>query len=707
MHQPSLWWTGLIPVALLWVVGAAYKTGSIEADLHGKAAAAVAAALPDSGGAVVVSGAGRDIALDGLAFAPGDAAKAKDAVENAEGVRYATVALKSVAAVRPYAFSATRSGNRLVLEGSAPLPGVRVKLIDAAKSAIPGAEIVDNLAYAIGAPEGFEAIAARGVADAARLENGVFALSDKAYSIAGVAASSGVYEAAIAATQQLPAGATLAKADIQPPEAKPYAWSATSDGVAAMISGVAPSIEARAAILKAASASLPGKMVVDQMQIARGAPSGDYVAAVGFALAELSGLSNGRVSLSDGALSVVGETATSQAYEAAVAAVKSLPAGMSLARADILAPETKPYVWGASNDGKTIALTGLAPSAAAREAIAAAAAKAMPGKSVDNQMGIARGAPAGDFAAGAGFAVSQLALMSSGKVGLTDNALTISGEAAAPAAFDALNAAVKKLPEGMTLARADIQPPEVKPYVFMVEKTDGRATLSGYAPDDKTRRDIEAAAKSAFFNDEVVDDLKIGKGAPANFVNGAKAGLPQFARMATGTLSLSDGDIAVKGAAIYEKAADQIKRSLETAAPQGFKISVADIAVAPPGEPLSATDCQPRFEGLLSKGHVEFETGNANLSKDSLAILDNLVGVARRCLAVDIDVAGHTDSVGAAESNLELSRRRAEAVVAFLKDAGVDVGRISSVGYGETRPIAPNDTADGRARNRRIEFSVK
>ena len=76
-------------------------------------------------------------------------------------------------------------------------------------------------------------------------------------------------------------------------------------------------------------------------------------------------------------------------------------------------------------------------------------------------------------------------------------------------------------------------------------------------------------------------------------------------------------------------------------------------------------------------------------------------------MAVDIDVAGHTESVGAAESNLELSRRRAEAVVAFLKDAGVDVGRISSVGYGETKPIAPNDTADGRARNRRIEFSVK
>ena len=72
-----------------------------------------------------------------------------------------------------------------------------------------------------------------------------------------------------------------------------------------------------------------------------------------------------------------------------------------------------------------------------------------------------------------------------------------------------------------------------------------------------------------------------------------------------------------------------------------------------------------------------------------------------------IEVSGHASSEGSAELNQQLSVRRAQSVVAYLVKAGVDSTQLQPVGYGATRPVAPNDTGENMAKNRRIEFSVK
>ena len=131
------------------------------------------------------------------------------------------------------------------------------------------------------------------------------------------------------------------------------------------------------------------------------------------------------------------------------------------------------------------------------------------------------------------------------------------------------------------------------------------------------------------------------------------------------------------------------------------------IGVIPPPPALEVNECQPAFDGLLAKGRILFETGSANLSKESLALLDHLIEVVRRCREASIEVAGHTDSQGTSELNLDLSKRRAEAVTAYIGESGFDTSRITSAGYGETKPVASNDTPEGRAQNRRIEFVVK
>jgi OOP family OmpA-OmpF porin len=121
---------------------------------------------------------------------------------------------------------------------------------------------------------------------------------------------------------------------------------------------------------------------------------------------------------------------------------------------------------------------------------------------------------------------------------------------------------------------------------------------------------------------------------------------------------------------------------------------------------ISVEECQTRFSVISTAGAIYFKTGSAELDKVSEPILQSVAEIANRCPGVKIQVTGHTDSVGVKEANRQLSEQRARSVVAFLAQRGVAAARVDAVGYGDTRPIAPNDSEANRAKNRRIEFRV-
>ncbi len=104
---------------------------------------------------------------------------------------------------------------------------------------------------------------------------------------------------------------------------------------------------------------------------------------------------------------------------------------------------------------------------------------------------------------------------------------------------------------------------------------------------------------------------------------------------------------------------------------------------------------------------VQFDSGSARLTRAAKAQLVVIAAVFAEHPSLRVEVAGHTDDEGDGDGNLILSQRRAEAVVDHLVSLGVDGDRLTSVGYGATRPLDPNDTPGGRARNRRIEFRVR
>lgn len=135
-------------------------------------------------------------------------------------------------------------------------------------------------------------------------------------------------------------------------------------------------------------------------------------------------------------------------------------------------------------------------------------------------------------------------------------------------------------------------------------------------------------------------------------------------------------------------------------------LTVAAAPVMTREERAAAINCQEQFADLL-KTPIVYRTGSAVISPGSYPLLDRLAEAAKLCPAARIEVGGHTDPRGGLETNMKLSQRRADSVVAYLAGKGLDAQRFTAVGYGPNKPVADNSTADGMQKNRRTEFVVK
>ena len=128
-------------------------------------------------------------------------------------------------------------------------------------------------------------------------------------------------------------------------------------------------------------------------------------------------------------------------------------------------------------------------------------------------------------------------------------------------------------------------------------------------------------------------------------------------------------------------------------------------ALEPVGN-FSAEACKGRFEILSRTDSITFRSRSARLAASSSALLDGLADIVARCPDMVIEIGGHTDSVGSDAANMRLSERRAGSVLRYLTGKGIAQTRLRAVGCGEAEPKFDNATAEGRKRNRRIEFRV-
>jgi OmpA-OmpF porin, OOP family len=351
-----------------------------------------------------------------------------------------------------------------------------------------------------------------------------------------------------------------------------------------------------------------------------------------------------------------------------------------------------------------VTLGGSASLPASKSKFVEAAHAALGNVEVADQMNLSRGAPP-RFDAAALLLIEQIAKLKDGKITISDNKVSLSGMARELGGREAIATGLNNLPEGFSVAADDIKAP---PYVFQAYKDPVAValTLTGYVPDDKVHAALVASAGRKFFNEKVADNLKASVGAAGGFAAAVGPALGALSRLSTGTLVVSDRELKLSGDAFYDAAAVQIRAGLGKDFPQGWQFK-ADISVKPAAAPVDATVCQQLFSDLLGRGNIRFLPGQAAIDPDSAGLLDRLIETALRCPSANIEIAGHTDADGEDGFNQALSEKRAQAVMDYLVKAGLPADRFTAVGYGSTQPIASNETDEGKAHNRRIEFVVR
>jgi outer membrane protein OmpA-like peptidoglycan-associated protein len=181
------------------------------------------------------------------------------------------------------------------------------------------------------------------------------------------------------------------------------------------------------------------------------------------------------------------------------------------------------------------------------------------------------------------------------------------------------------------------------------------------------------------------------------------------------------GNIIIKkgNATVYNGVADNSGISNFYLEPGNYTINISAKGYIPAEENLTLNPNekgtskiielkQPKIEkGLVFKlKAINFETGSNQLTTSSFNILDKMAEILVENPQMVIEVAGHTDNVGDDQKNLELSQKRANEVMTYLTTKGAKASQMKAIGYGETKPIAENETPEGRLQNRRVMFTV-
>ncbi|MFM9973138.1 MAG: BON domain-containing protein [Beijerinckiaceae bacterium] len=551
---------------------------------------------------------GRDASLTGVSPTPEGQGLAAQAIDSIPGVRLVSNAATLLAEAKPYTWSAIRDGAKITLGGSVPDEASRARILDDARRALPNAQITDGMKLARGVPAIFGAATAYSLAQLGRLPDGKATLSDAALTVTGTAPSLDLYQ--LAASAGLPAG-TTGGVQIGLPVIRPYLWQAQKTGTTITLTGLAPSADAKAKIAEAAKSAAPNAVVNDQLRIAAGAPNG-FDGMVAAALGHLTRMSGGTGSLSDAAYSLVGTTPSVDVMNATTAAARALPAGFSLARADITAPTISPYTWSATRNGTAVTLSGYVPDDATRAANVAAVRAAVANAQVTDQQVLGIGAPNG-FSGMTAFAVAQLGRLGSGVASLANTAYTITGLAPSLAIRGDVIATTATLPTGFTLAQQNITAPTITPYSWSAVRNAGAITLSGFVPDEATRAATVAAARAAVPNALLTDQQVLGAGAPNGFASMAAYGIGQLGKLNAGTASLSNTAYTITGAAASATIRDEVVAATATL-PNGFTLAQqaitapappapAPVVVAPPPPPAPVVVASPRLRLLLRLPH--------------------------------------------------------------------------------------------------------
>lgn len=227
----------------------------------------------------------------------------------------------------------------------------------------------------------------------------------------------------------------------------------------------------------------------------------------------------------------------------------------------------------------------------------------------------------------------------------------------------------------------------------------GQILVTGTVADEASKAAVLARLRELYGAQQVVDQIAIGSVAvPANWnAHVQKLLTPNLKLISRGQLGIDGSNVSLRGEVANEAQRQQIASDIATSLNPTYTVNN--------GLRVSAAE-QGVLDAALDKRIIEFDSGQASLTPAGMAILDEMAAAMQKLKGRMVEVIGHTDNTGLRASNVSLSQARADAVRSYLASKGIAPETVLTSGQGPDRPVASNATADGRARNRRIEFRI-
>jgi OOP family OmpA-OmpF porin len=486
------------------------------------------------------------------------------------------------------------------------------------------------------------------------------------------------------------------------------------DGISLI--GLVPASTAGAGLADEVAEIASGATIADMLTQADFPTPQGWDLAVEYGLTALRMLPRSKISIEAGRVAITaisGSEDEKRRFEAELASAR--PDGLIIAL-DISAPRPvlTPFTLRFLKDERGARFDACsADTEAARNQISAAAVEAGLTGKIDCTVGL--GVPSPRWAEAVAMGIGAVNELGAGSITFSDADVTLLATVDTPqASFDRVVGELQTaLPDVFSLkATLPEKPKSVVegPAEFTATLApDGKVQLRGRLTDVRLREAVSSFAKAQFGADAVYTATRLDAELPDGWPVRVLAGLEAMSQLTEGTLTVRPDTVIVTGVTGSANAQASITRTLSDQLGQGqaFTVDVRyDEALDPQAALPTPQECVVALNAILARKKIAFAPGSAEIEADARDTMEALAEEMRRCPDIAMEIAGHTDSQGREETNLALSQARAEAVLLGLQGRRVLVGALTAKGYGEARPIADNETEEGREANRRIEFTL-
>ncbi|MCB1496851.1 MAG: OmpA family protein [Bauldia sp.] len=287
------------------------------------------------------------------------------------------------------------------------------------------------------------------------------------------------------------------------------------------------------------------------------------------------------VAVSGRNVTIGGIAPTPEVQAEALAAASAIRGVASLSDASSLLPVAEPYEWSARRLERKVTLLGSVPSEATRNAVLAAARRALPDAEIIDETTLARGASK-MFSAATAFALERLADLSSGQVTIVDGTLSVAGTAVSAESFAAARRSfTDSMPGGLALGPVDILPARIDRFVWSASLDDVSLTLAGFVPNEVSKDSLVEAARALHPSVPIIDNMNIASGEPEGFTEAAAFAIQALGKLEEGGVMLDGLTLDIAGTARSVEDYESVVGGIDGTLPAGVEIVANEIIPAP------------------------------------------------------------------------------------------------------------------------------